>query len=1266
MSALAMLQRGLNERRLVIVAGAGVSIAPPSNLPSWWGFNVTLLEAIKKQATNFLPQAEEVIHQLNLDRIPIQAFSDLIVDGFAGDSYFPLLRVLESDRTNANHLALAELGASGKLQAVVTPNFDTLIERAFREAGVNLTLFITREHFQRPDRAGACRLFKIHGSVTADSTLVDTVSQKSCGLPVYLTERLQAEFATAHVLVIGFSGSDLQFDDAYLPFEVAAEKGLGVTWLIRPNSRGKMPSRAASLIERMGAKCSVVEAELPGFFEVLDIQVNRMTNEHKDQAAYLNEQFERWLQEPHIGAPTCAAFCARLFQECNDRNSMKTILDAISKHPDVSGPTVSFQSGLCFRILGSASLERGDYQEAELWFEKDLRFHQHLQKLLDHDLSRASAAGRLERHRNLGAVWNNLGVCRRLSHRYLEANSALEQASYHAHAAGDSRRVGSILLNRALIEISTKSPPDEVIDILTAAQEHARHAGDIRCQAECLLQRARTLTFQGEYHAAELDLAAVDRIVGIIGNVYVRLQLEFGQAELLIRRGDERKAYDQLADAITTLGDTPLACTGRWFLATRLMHSAELRGDVNRQLDALLTAANIDGRINLHGQTITKEIVEGCRTSLTQTEGKNSSYPIFLLQLKNVLGPNRDDQSEDFQRAMLMFFEYSRRPCETTSLLIKLANCYYARPSHMLRLARACVTISEQCGDTNNLRLGLNAVGIASDNLGMVGTGIIAFERSLSLAEDGAVRANLTLAQTRFAGLQEARHLFENCIAQLDNRKEVEHATRTRMNYARRLADEGLFEDAIRIATSAREAATGLDDKRAVPTLEFFIGVWRHRLSNGRPSIQPFDSAAFIEANRLEALANEACTAPELGNVGLAEMEVGRYDAARSHIGQALKLYEVDGDQIGMSRCYNNLASLAAFEDKFDQAIEWAKFALVLRRGQMDFGGVAITLSNLVVYAWRAKRYEDVVRYADECRAIEIIVPAAREYAVAWAYRMMAHLELQQPSEARQALTHARKWQVSARDSQIEQMLAELEKVLPSSSGPSQLQAMASRIEGVMRAISRLKDTEKFADALAALDEALAAGGWTDVELAAFMGTRGNIYQRSGSHAMAVECYDQAAAEFERFGDSERARSARLNTAASLRELGRDAEARALMSQILEGLADGPDRAFALCSLAKAIWLPLAKRNALPENAALIAEALDLYRQAGEQSGVRDEMLGIIALDVGQLLLSTGDNATGTAKLREAKGYFIDANSPHQDTVSRYLQDLENHTHVEQ
>src|SRR3954454_14641470 len=153
-------------RRLGILAGAGISAPPPSDLPSWGGFNLAVLDGVRRQVTGSFeldPELRPAVDAIQLESIGVELFSQVVYSAFAGSSWFDLVQHLDGNVPNQCHDALAELARAGRLAAIVSTNFDTLIERAFADRGVPLVVEFPGG--TPPGEVGpgsTCKLIKVH------------------------------------------------------------------------------------------------------------------------------------------------------------------------------------------------------------------------------------------------------------------------------------------------------------------------------------------------------------------------------------------------------------------------------------------------------------------------------------------------------------------------------------------------------------------------------------------------------------------------------------------------------------------------------------------------------------------------------------------------------------------------------------------------------------------------------------------------------------------------------------------------------------------------------------------------------------------------------------------------------------------------------------------------------------------------------------------------------------------------------------------------
>ncbi|HSF58514.1 MAG TPA: SIR2 family protein, partial [Candidatus Binatia bacterium] len=177
-----------------------------------------------------------------------------------GLEYFRVLQALDTEDRNACHDAIATLAAHHYLAAIVTTNFDRLIERALEAADVPYRVFYDSTHYEAlPDVVASgfrepLPVIKVHGSGEVPESTVDTLRQRIKGRPEALERAIRALLSRHHVLFAGFSGADLAYDEGYLGLRAAAAENRSFTCLLRPgDKRSRKPG--VPLLPSCKARC---------------------------------------------------------------------------------------------------------------------------------------------------------------------------------------------------------------------------------------------------------------------------------------------------------------------------------------------------------------------------------------------------------------------------------------------------------------------------------------------------------------------------------------------------------------------------------------------------------------------------------------------------------------------------------------------------------------------------------------------------------------------------------------------------------------------------------------------------------------------------------------------------------------------------------------------------------------------------------------------------------------------------------------------------
>ncbi|WP_454857513.1 SIR2 family protein [Promicromonospora soli] len=189
------------EGRLVIFTGAGISMDPPSGLPSFAGL---ARQVAQKLQSPLDPASNEWRNQLD-------AFMDVMDEGEGVDVHRLVQRIVTvpASSPNANHVALARIATEGTTR-VVTTNYDPHLEGALRDHhGEGFQVFRAPALPLGDDFEG---LVYLHGSAKGEPrqlVVTDRDFSKAYFHGAWATRFLERMFREYAVLFVGYSHSDV-------------------------------------------------------------------------------------------------------------------------------------------------------------------------------------------------------------------------------------------------------------------------------------------------------------------------------------------------------------------------------------------------------------------------------------------------------------------------------------------------------------------------------------------------------------------------------------------------------------------------------------------------------------------------------------------------------------------------------------------------------------------------------------------------------------------------------------------------------------------------------------------------------------------------------------------------------------------------------------------------------------------------------------------------------------------------------------------------
>ena len=951
------LAEAVREKRLVVFCGAGLSAGAPSYLPNWRSLNEFVLDEARSASLRRLLRLSAptvaAVEALSLTELPVASFSDQLVLLVSGSTWFEILGVLDAEVTNPSHRALAALAEAGTLVAIASTNFDTLIERAFRERGVPLDLFARPADYAR--KARALPLYKVHGSAGDDASIIDTVTQKVSGLDGAVTARLAELARENHVLFVGYSGADLAIADDYLELSEALAIGPGVSWLVPP---GVEPSEAVHrLLGASHGPGSIVAGTLPGFFAALGIDVDEgvpVADAQAEADSRARVAIRAWIADAEISELGCAMFVGRLLKRSGRLDAAREIRAAVAADPELAGDSIALSSIPSLSSLFSLGVdffEDGEFETARYWLRRHDGFSRGIREFfaaheleLPADVAASAAQTEVVREFDLALCDWHLGELD-------NPEPTLVQVLALAETAGEQATVAGVHQLRATIAKAEGESSDAVLTYLHRARIAAERAGLAENLLELELEAARLYVRIGEYDRSLLSLDRADGYAQLLGDVARGFERRRTLVLVSLGRGAVAEAAAELEYLIQEAEslDPYVAHSVRWDFCVYLSFHPPLRSRVLEHLDVLDAA-----------ERAAAEAAPGTWRSLPNRDGIQAvrdvvdlagapDYPLLLVR------EDRADLGRDL-RARIARAEFERELPGLVAVFERLCSEYSGEevrerfPGRLADMAYGLDAAVRREGDGAPSSLSLMWLGLAASDADPVAAASH-YRSSLALGPDprvlGTLLANFADVLDELGETAEMITVLEQLVT--DRRAWGDDAGLARAAFAlaRALHDAGEPERARAIASEGARATAASGDAE----LEGLAGLTQPEQDVdavlGLANALAAAGAAEAAFSTLDGLEGASMSAEQLGRAdgirGQALQAAGRDTEAVEYYERALEAFTRAGEVDLAARAAGHLAVVLRAQGALDRAEAVTIDALSLPSSPEDRANLALT-----------------------------------------------------------------------------------------------------------------------------------------------------------------------------------------------------------------------------------------------------------------------------------------------------------------------------------
>ncbi|UYP48210.1 Photosystem I assembly protein Ycf3 [Candidatus Lokiarchaeum ossiferum] len=807
---LEMLKQG----KAVFFIGAGISMIPPSCLPSWWQINHIILDALESEASSLIPQETNIVKLIKKreedGKLPPEYVAEIITNRI-GDSYFEVLQGLEGESPNEAHLWLAVLAKAGLLPAIITTNFDTLVERAFDAVGVPLEVIVDpNEYLDVPKllenhnpKTSPCLLLKLHGTATRPKTCIDTLAQRKRGLHPNINQALNCLGQSKFWIFLGYSGSDLEADPGYLGIRKRIKDSPGFAWLHLPNQEPL--SVVSDLATAYGEDRGIIDVGiLPQWFNTCSTllpprivvpQFISYTNEEIKQikSQKLNRVVEcarSWASDRSNS--TCAILLSDIGNNAGLYDISHQLIQSIlsnSNIVDIDG----FNSGILHSQLGEIEKFHGNYEIAL----------ENYQKAADHFKSCNHTDGYITSLGEIALIQANFGEFDKaiaVTKNNLKYNQDLSDNEGIIHAY---LNLGSLYRENDNFDLAKNV-------YLQAIKFAGLHGLEV-LRANGLLGLGQVEDILSEVDAAEEKFQEAYNIYSRLGDdAFVSESLR-SLAGIYSRRGDLVRALNYLSNAL---------------------QKADMTGNKSRYVRAQKDIADILLQQGKNNEALTQLK----KASQTAEELNNISLLITLWQSIGNIYQNQGELDLAHE-----IFSKSLEKAKRFGLKVKIAGLennlgiiseqkgnidhaleYYCRANAAFHETHQVESRAGTLGNIGNIFLRKGDYNKASEK----------YRESLRIFEqlnnvDGIIRTQYNLANAKYytGEVQASQIYFEKAIKSAEKYQQINLRDTFQMNYASVLFGLENFDDAIRMYSQVSNSFSAREDYYQAGLASYYCGL---------------------------------------------------------------------------------------------------------------------------------------------------------------------------------------------------------------------------------------------------------------------------------------------------------------------------------------------------------------------------------------------------------------------------------------------------------